>query len=145
MSWVFWPEVESLPDVCEENQESMSGHRVVIDEAKRLFDGKSLDAVLMCIGGTNYEVYAVRDGREVYGKETIASIAHAKDVKLSWVKPGVLKVEADADLLLASRVPRCRVISESETSVTFDLSRLGALFPLNVLWLLAELFLPQKR
>lgn len=122
----------------------MSGHQVVIDETERLFDGKSLDAVLRCIGGTNYEVYAVRHGREVYGKEKFPSIAHAKDVKLSWVKPGVLKVEADADLLLASRVTRCRVISESETSLTFDLSRLGALFPLNVLWTVVEVFFPRK-
>lgn len=134
-----------LQFVGDDNQEIMSGHQVVINETERVFDGRSLDAVLRCIGGTNYEVYAVRHGREVYGKEKIASIAHAKDVKLSWVKPGVLNVEADADLLLTSKVSRCRAISESESSVTFDLSRLGAFFPVNVFWLLAELFLPQKR
>lgn len=31
----------------------MSGHQVVINETERVFDEKSLDAVLSCIGGPN--------------------------------------------------------------------------------------------
>ena len=87
----------------------------------------------------------MRHWREPYGKEKIATIAHAKDVKLSWVKPGVLNVEADADLLLASKVWGCRVLSETESSITFDVTRVDAPVPKQLSWLAYALISSLKR